>query len=578
MLFIALFFPLIAFAQLSDIPENQIDITVKKIKASQFLHQATFGPTLEDIDNLAARMATIGDNNALHEWIDNQFSLPFTANESYEQLTRDMIADDGFAVDSAPPTTDGLNYQIQNYKHHAWWNRTLRGTDQLRQRTAWALVQILVISELGMGLNARFDGQWLGIPRYTDLLMQHAFGNYRDILYDVTLSPAMGLYLSHLRNQKGDTSRGIFPDENYAREILQLFSIGVYALQQNGEPLLDTEGRRIETYSNETIRNFARVFTGLSYAPSNGRDDFLRNPRNMFAPMKMYENYHDRGEKTLLNGVALPAGQDGLADINAAIDNIYAHPNVPPFIARLLIQRFTSSNPSPAYINAVADQFSDDGQGNRGNMQAVIRTILMHPEARDTLQITQTRNTNGNYRLDITGNNPTGGKLREPLLTLTALYRAFNVQASHPDGRFRAFSRSYLTNQGINQSPSVFNYYLPDFQPVGVLQDNNLVAPEFQIYTPVMMSLFSNFLRTPVQGRTFGMGENGTLDLTAEENMAVNATALIDRLNLLLSYGTLSSAVVDEIKTTMASTNSAKSRVELMLLTLLTAPDFAIME
>lgn len=574
----ALLFPLTALAFLSDVPEDQRDITVKRIKASQFLHHATFGPTFADITSLAGRMAEIGDNAAMYEWINQQYAMPFSARQSYERLARNMIADDGFAIDSRAADTEGLDYGIQNYKHHAWWHRVLRGDDQLRQRTAWALIQILVISENGMGLNNRAQGHWLGILNYHDMLMRHAFGNYRDILQDVTLHPAMGRYLSHVKNRKGDPAQGIFPDENYAREVLQLLSIGVYALQQNGNFRRSAGGQLIETYDNDTIRNFARVFTGLSYAPSNGRDNFSRNPRYMFAPMKMYDDFHDKGEKTLLNNIVLPAGQSGMDDITAALDNIFQHENVPPFIARLLIQRFTTSNPSPAYVKAVADKFADDGRGNRGNMRAVMRRILMHPEARNSLQITQTRKSNGRYRFTVTGKVQSRGKLREPALALSAMYRAFRAEAAHPDGRFRPFSGGNVTNQGAFQAPSVFNFYLPGYQPAELLENGTLVAPEFQIYTPVMVNTLSNFIRTRVRQRSFGLGEAGTINLSGEENIAANATRLLDRLNLLLSYGTLNNTVMRQLRDTIVSTPKPELRAELAVMGLLISPDFAIME
>ncbi len=577
-LFFSAFLSQHAFAILNNVKPEHRDLTVKRIKASHFLHQATFGPRFGEINALALRMKEIGERRALHEWISNQFAIPFSKNggTSFEQRARNLLNADGYAVDALGE--DGPGYAIQNYKHHAWWDKAIRDNDQLRQRVAWALIQIFVISERGMMLNTRNNGHWLGILDYYDMLASNAFGSYRNLLRDVSLHPAMGLYLSHLKNAKADPAKGTFPDENYAREILQLFSIGVYRLRQNGQPLLDRDGNPIETYTNNTIRNFSRVFTGLGYAPSAGRDDFRRNPRNMFAPMKMYDAYHDSDAKTLLRGQRLPAGQSGMRDFNQAINNIVAHPNVPPFISRLLIQRFTSSNPSGAYVRAVADKFTDDGRGNRGNMRAVIRKILMHPEARNALTIQQTRKANGRYQFEVSGRYNRRGKVREPLLALTAMYRALRAQAGNDDGRFRPRSPLSTTNQGSFQSPSVFNFYLPDYQPGGTLQNQNLVAPELQIYTPVMLNRLANFIRSRIINRNLGLGDGGTLNTATEESQAHAARYMLERLDLMLAYGTLSRGALDDIHAAITSTENLDHRTELALISVLNSPDFMVMQ
>jgi len=568
----------LAFGYLNDVPEQELSVAVNRIKASHFLHQATFGPTFDDINSLAARMTEIGEQAALNEWIDLQMAMPFDATQSYEHVARDMISTDGFTPASRPrANNNGLEHRIQEYGNFAGHTLLLTSENQLRHRVAFAYSQFLVISKLGSSIDLLENGQWLGSLHYYDKLTEQAFGNYRDILYDVSLSPAMGVYLSHLRNRKAVPEKGIFPDENFAREIMQLFSLGVYQLNQDGSFAL-ANGERQETYSNDTIRNLARVFTGLSFAPSAGKNSFLRNPRNMFEPMSMYEDYHDVDEKNLL-GVALPAGQSGLDDINAAVDILFNHTNVPPFLARLLIQRFTSSNPSPAYIEAVANQFSNDGSGVRGNMGAVVRAILMHPEVRNSLTIASQRKPNGNFKITVSGNNVYGGKLREPMLTLSAMYRTFKVQAAHPDGRFRPFSNTRIRGgQEFLYSPSVFNFYLPDHQPAGLLKENGLVAPEFQIHTPIMIALFSNFIRTSVETREYGFREKGTMDFSAEEILTANIPALLERLNLLLAYGTLNEELAEQLQAILNQTGDQRARLRLALITLLNSPDFMVME
>jgi hypothetical protein len=344
--------------------------------AARFLIQAAFGP-----DSAPAGTDTIPPNvqdvitRGFDGWITHQFSRPPGYLQPY--------------VDWAVTNNAANNAQLYgNYKEFAWWHRAMgsaaipsinlpaQDPDPLRQRVAFALSQILVVSDR----TERLTVQQQGMANYYDLMIKHAFGNYRDLLYDVATHPAMGIFLSHLGNRKANPVSRIYPDENFAREIMQLFTIGLWELNPDGSRKLSPDGQPIPTYDNSDITELARVFTGLSFGDSNV---FNAYSDVYTMPMKMWDGEHDCDPKLLLKTLALPArtpspgntGTAGLADINAAIDHLFNHPNVGPFIGRQLIQRLVTSNPSPAYIERVSDAFADNGAGVRGDMQAVIRAI-----------------------------------------------------------------------------------------------------------------------------------------------------------------------------------------------------------
>ena len=240
----------------------------------------------------------------------------------------------------------------------------------------------MVVSQQGALIEAPFS-----LASYYDLLVENAFGNYRDLIEDVTLHPAMGVYLSMLGNERPDPASNIRPDENYARELMQLFSIGLVELNGDGSARLDGQNQAIPTYDQSIIEGFAHVYTGWTYAGFANFEDAFRTPFNQVVPMQLYADFHDTGTKKVLNGVELPAGQTGAADLAAALDNIFDHPNVGPFIALRLIHRLVTSNPSPGYVERVAGVFNDNGSGIRGDLAAVVRTILLDDEARPDMRI-----------------------------------------------------------------------------------------------------------------------------------------------------------------------------------------------
>ncbi|MEM9419623.1 MAG: DUF1800 family protein, partial [Planctomycetota bacterium] len=461
--------------------------------ASRFLWQAAFGPSEDDV----ADVQSLGYEG----WIDQQVALTPTV------LTQAMF--------NQAETRNGAGQVFQ--QRYAWANVVVESPDQLRQRVAWALIQIFVI-------NNDQDSSGPDASRgYYNFMIENAFGNFRDLLSDVTFSKPMGVYLTYLNNEKENPATGTVPDENYAREIKQLFSIGLFELNMDGTPKLDSQGNMIPTYDNDDIVQFARVFTGLRL--SNIGANFRQREAN---PMRMQSSFHEFGSKQLLNypgavnGGFIPArtgGQqtdaNGIADVNFAIDNVFNHPTTPPFICRQLIQRLVTSNPTPAYVERVASVFVDDGTGTRGNLEAVIKAILLDPEARDRTY----------------SSNPYHGKVVEPFLLKWALYRVLDRldRPSQPVGlrvdqfmfgEHDKFGQAYLT------SPSVFNFYLPDYTiPNGGLDLRMLDAPELQILNEI--TVFSSLNDHRVVSITENNEEEGNVydDLRA---VAGNASNLVD--------------------------------------------------
>jgi uncharacterized protein (DUF1800 family) len=396
---------------------------------------------------------------------------------------------------------------------------------------------------------------------------------------DVTRHPMMGRYLSHYKNRKGDPNAGTRPDENYAREVMQLFSIGLYQLNPDGTYVTDGGGRPLETYTNDTITEFARVFTGFTDASSNntgtgtGRANFPNAPANYTEPMRMWEDQHDTGAKTLLNypgarKPSLPAGQPGLQDVQDAIDNLVEHPSTAPFICRQLIQRLVTSNPSNGYVGRVAAAFTDNGRGERGDLLAVARAILLDPEARGSAAIA----------------DPEHGKLREPYVRVAHVLRAFRftVQDGTLPYDLGAFSEGAMGQFPLG-APSVFNFYSPDYQPPGPIADAGLAGPEFQILNAVFAVTLPNAFNTLI---TSGTGRV-RLNLSEQESLAENPSALLDNLDLLLTHGTMSAETRAAILTAVngitpamvpAASTLNQQRARLALYLVLLSPDYTVLK
>jgi len=412
-------------------------VEISPDEAALFLIRATFGPTEEDI------LAVM--DSGYEAWIDGQMSLPISRQLP---LLESRLAADGLnPLELASPVP-----HLQNARMDTWWELAIRAPDQLRQRVAFALSEILVISDLGQLARPVH-----AIASYHDMLVENAFGNYRELLEDVTLHPAMGSYLSMRRNEKADEGNNIRPDENFARECMQLFSIGLVMLNLDGTVQMDG-GQPIPTYGQQQITEFSRVYTGWNFfnAPR-----FVTNlPISTAAyttPMRAFEEFHDDGSKTLLGGEVISAGLSAAEDLDAALDNIFNHQNVAPFVSKQLIQRLVTSNPTPAYVERVASVFNDNGQGVRGDLAAVIRSILLDDEA-------------------LTAADRLGGaKLKEPLLRLTQLWRAFD--AVGVNGLFRYSHPEWDFGQRPYGSPSVFNFFSPAYAQPGPIAAMGLVSP-----------------------------------------------------------------------------------------------------
>ncbi|MFK8045445.1 MAG: DUF1800 family protein [Crocinitomicaceae bacterium] len=536
-----------------------------KVEAARFLSQAGFGGSVADVDNLVK----IGQD----KWLAQQFSLPATlladtAKAFYDQGLANYISNGG--------DSSGYPYRVDDrHVDYAWWNNTMNAEDQLRQRTAYALSQILVISSEGT-----LGNYGTGVSLYYDILLKNAFGNFRDILKDVTLSVAMGSYLSHLNNPKADLANNIHPDENYAREIMQLFTIGLYKLNINGSQQLDGSGNPIPTYDNDDIKELAKVFTGLGVASrlDSGNLYFYLGlwQADFSVPMKMYEEQHEIAQKTLLDGFVIPPGQAGMEDIDMAIDHLFNHPNVGPFIARRLIQQFVKSNPSPNYIQTVAEKFNDNGTGVRGDMKAVIMAILTHPEARTCDGI----------------NGADQGKLKEPILRYTQFARLFLGETPHGKNRF--WNYAYLALESVNQAPlhsqTVFNFYGPDFTPNGAIGDANMVGPEFEIHNTRTAIGYTDMVYYWVELNLLFISFTSDAldshytpsDLTSLYDLVKDTDAFLDHLDVYLCNGQLSahtrSVIKNKFEEYSGSLTDLDSKIKLALYIVMVSPDFVVLK
>ena len=530
--------------------------------ASRFLSQATLGHSFEDIEEVAMM--------GVEDWIDAEFDKPVGFD-----LMDKVIEYHDYRRDSLNNPEVGQSIRFWDY---AWWQYLMTQNDALRQRVAFALSEILVISRF-----SGFGGESYAFATYYNILLQNAFGNYRDLLEDVTYNPAMGEYLTFLNNPKSDPIEGTFPDENYAREIMQLFTIGLNELNIDGTYVLDGNGDPIPTYDNDDIAEFSKIFTGLSWW---NRTDFFKsalNDSSFMYEMQMFEDYHEPGVKDLLNGFQVPDRNpvDGMADIGDALDNLFNHNNVGPFVGRLLIQRLVTSNPTAEYIERVATAFNDNGSGVRGDMKAVIKAILLDPEARrcDNMD-------NLNY-----------GRLREPFIRYVQINKAFDANTLSGNYRNDMYYVQEFVEQKPFTSPSVFNFFQSDYQPIGPIEQGGFVAPEFQITNTQSMTGYINGLyEWVINGNVAdefdlfsGESNDGyadeisEIDISDEQMYADDAHLhqLVDRLNLILAHGLLSpmaeQAIIDAVKKFDANdAEDLELRTKLAIYLTLTSPEYLI--
>lgn len=491
-------------------------------EASRFLAQATMGATRGLIDAVVSR--------GYDGWLTDQFGMA-RATSHYDWL----VAND-YVKESDRFMVNGYDATL--------WRQMIVEPDQLRQRVGMALFDIFVVSIDGVTRSWRA----ISTGSFVDILLDNAFGNYRDLMGAVTTSFAMASYLTYFENRKANPITGTQPDENYARELMQLFTIGLYQLNMDGS-LKMNGGQPIETYGQADVSGLARVFTGL--IQPNAED----LPPRYGQPLVIHAGMNETGASSFL-GATVSGG--GMAAINSALDTIFAHPNVPPFVSKQLIQRLVTSNPSPAYINRVASKFADNGQGVRGDMKAVIRAILLDSEART---------------LPASG---AVGKLREPVIRFTNWARAFG--ATSPSNAWAIGDTNAATrlSQTKGRSPSVFNFYRPGYTPTGTsLASSGLVAPEFQITNEQTVIGYVNFM--------YGVIANGIGDVKADYTniltLAADSKALVDEINLVLAAGQLSSATQAAIRNAVDSVSATATggpinRVGIAILLTMASPDY----
>jgi uncharacterized protein (DUF1800 family) len=519
-------------------PPPAIDLsTVSDSDAPRFLTQATFGPTTADIATLQSQ--------GYSGWIASQMALPETSHRAATD------------ADAAAFPNTGTSAVTQENRQAAWWKISITGQDQLRQRVAFALSELFVTSDVASELADQPDG----LATYYDLLANDAFGNFRQLLQDVTLSPAMGSYLNVLRNAAANPAKGTSADENYAREVQQLFTIGLNELQPDGTLILDSSGLPVPTYDQDEVVQTANVFTGWGYYSTAANPSFYGAPADFSDPMMVYPAYHDETQKTIVNGIVIPAGQDGNADLKTELDALFNHPNTGPFVCAQLIQRLVTSNPSPAYVYRVAQVFANDGTGTRGNLAAVIGAILLDYEARSPTAAAE----------------PGFGKLKEPLLRMTAIYRAFN--ASAPDNRFGLFNPQTNLYEAALRSPTVFNFFDPGYVQQGSLAAAGLLAPEFEITTASTAISVPNEIYSSIYTANPPTSTTISLDLSSLTANSTNPQAMVATLNQLICANMMSPQTQQTIVTALTSAPSgtpAAALAQMALYLAATSADAAI--
>ena len=517
-------------------PDNSLANNLALTDAARFLRQASWGGTSQEIKDLASTGPQI--------WLNGQFNAP-----QGQTLTRWLI-EKGFNDASTSNNVNGDGGWVQAI----WW-KLFSATDLFRQRAALALSELFVVSQLGLP----FSWRNFAIANYWEILETNVLGNFRTLLESVTLSSAMGTYLNMKGNQKYDAKTGRSPDENYAREVMQLFTIGLYQLNIDGTLQLDSQGKPIESYDNSDTQGLARVFTGWNTATGTDATGELANAAYRHGlPMMLNANLHSPEEKKFL-GVTIPAGTPGVESLKIALDTLFNHNNTAPFISKQLIQRLVTSNPSPAYVARVANIFVNNGKGVRGDMKAVWSAILMDTEARQV-------------------NPPTSfGKLSEPMVRLLQWGHTFH--ATSTDGAWTLGNTDADTSLGQMpmRSPSVFNFFRPGYVPPNTqVASQNLVAPEFQILTEPTVVGYVNYMAGTVNN-----ARNIKADYSTEKALATNPAALVSHLNLCLASGALTPAnqslIVNAITSISATTETGLlNRIYAAVLMVMSSTDYLI--
>jgi uncharacterized protein (DUF1800 family) len=506
--------------------------------ASRFLTQATFGIT-------SAQEVQAVRDYGIEAWLDRQFSLPAPSHLTY-------------LAQQAPRTMNGK--PVDEMAYEAIWQQWLYSPAQLRARMSFALSQIFVVSNIAPDLEPT------AMASYMDMLNRNAFGNYRQLLEDVTLHPAMGYYLNMIESEKENPDKGTHPNENYPREVLQLFSIGLVQLNLDGTPKKDAEGKTIPTFNEDVVKGFAKAFSGWSFGArdTTKSDMFGSGDENWTVPMQAWASKHSTATKLLLDGKTISAGQTPQQDLAAALDSIANHPNVAPFISRRLIQRLVTSNPTPAYIQRVATIFTNNGAGARGDLRAVVQAILTDPEARDPSTVTSVL-----Y-----------GKQREPVIRFANMLRALNAKSISGHNEIHYLdSADNALGQSPLLAPSVFNFFSPDFKSPGEIATSGMNAPEFQATTETTVVGALNFFARLIKDGGYGYKDNQLkLEFSLFDDVAGDAGALIDKINLIFMNQGISAATRTSMMRAINSIDvkSKTERIRAALILTAVAPEFVI--
>jgi uncharacterized protein (DUF1800 family) len=454
--------------------------------AARLLDQAAWGPTPAAIQQL--------QQMGIPAWLEWQLTLN----------TSDL-PDQPILNSSGKPNTDPRPVQS------AFFANAVTGQDQLRQRMAFALSQIWVVSAQS-GVNNAY-----AYPPYWRIFRDNAFGNYRDIIKAVSLSPAMGRYLNMANNNKGNRTKGTAANENYGRELLQLFTLGLTQLNMDGTPVVDSNHNPIPTYNQAIVTNMAKALTGWTYPVAPGATARPNNPPYYIGQMYAVEAEHDTSEKSIFGGIAIPAGQSAEKDLESVLDALMQQPTMAPFVCQQLIEHLVTSNPSPAYIQRVSNVFLDNGDGVRGDLQAVIAAILTDDEARAGDQPGAT--TPAHF-----------GHLREPILFMSNLLRGLNATLSTTSA---VYNDATLLNEDLFHAPSVFSYFSPQSRT-----EKGLLGPEFQIYTTQTAASRADVVNAVI----YGALDKGTkVDLTPFVQQASNIDSLLDTISYVFLHHNMSS-------------------------------------
>lgn len=501
-----------------------------RVQAARFLAQASLSSTAAEI----TQVQTLGYS----AWLDQQMALPRSSSNVAWLRSKGL---DNVAYKNSQVGADQM-----------LWRKLLASPDPLRQRVTLALSEIIVVSVAGIA-NTPF--RQFAAAAFMDILEANAFGDYRTLLEQVSTSVAMGGYLTYKGNVKANASTGSLPDENYAREVMQLFSVGLAQLNQDGSVKLGSNGQPLETYVQDDVSQLARVFTGWNVDIAVGTND---DPNRIVIPMVQYASRHELGTKSFL-GTVIPANTDGVNSLRIALDTLMAHPNMGPFIGRQLIQRLVTSQPSAAYVSRVAAAFNNNGSGVKGDLRAVLRAVLLDTEARADASVT----------------DPTFGKLREPMIRFIQWARTFGVTDPTDEWKIGDLTDpATKLGQSPLRSPSVFNFfrpgYVPPNSPIGAR-----TAPEFQITTESSVAGYVNFMQGAISNGVSGL----KADYTSIRTVVSDSAALLAELNVVLAAGQLSAATLASLKSALdsisvATTAGSNNRLYAAITLVMASPEY----